>query len=40
MCVTEENQFRNEINPIRLADIGWCEAYKLAKLIKVQRKGI
>lgn len=40
MCATEENQFNNEINPIKLADIGWCEVYKLSKLIKVQRKGL
>ena len=38
--MTEENQFQNEINPIKLADIGWCETYKIGKLFKVQRAGI
>ena len=33
LCVTEENHFLNEINPIKLADIDWCSDYKLTKLL-------
>ena len=32
LCETEENEFKNEINPIKLADLGWCEDYKLIKI--------
>lgn len=34
LCITEENRFQNEINPIKLADLGWGDEYKLAKLIR------
>jgi len=34
MCITEENRFENIINPIKLADLGWIDDYKLDKIIK------
>ena len=37
LCETEENEFKNEINPIKLADLGWCEDYKLIKIYCLQR---
>jgi hypothetical protein len=36
LCITEENRFQNEINPIKLADLGWGDSYKLEKLIRNQ----
>jgi len=38
LCVTEENRFQNEINPIKLADLGWGDDYKLDKLMRHQNK--
>jgi hypothetical protein len=34
LCITEENRFQNEINPIKLADLGWVDDYKLEKLLR------
>jgi hypothetical protein len=34
LCITEENRYENAINPIRLADLGWSDTYKLDKLLK------
>jgi hypothetical protein len=34
LCITEENRFQNEINPIKLADLGWGDDYKLDKLLR------
>ena len=36
LCITEENRFQNEINPIKLADLGWVDDYKLEKLLRQQ----
>jgi hypothetical protein len=33
LCITEENRYENVINPIRLADLGWSDDYKLDRLI-------
>ena len=33
LCITEENRYENVINPIKLADLGWSDDYKLDKLI-------
>ena len=38
LCITEENRFQNEINPIKLADLGWGDDYKLDKLMRQQIK--
>ena len=40
LCVTEENNFKNEINPIKLGDIDWCNDYKLSKLLLYQLQNI
>lgn len=32
LCVTEENRFENAVNPIKLAELGWGDDYKLDKL--------
>ncbi|CDW89659.1 UNKNOWN [Stylonychia lemnae] len=40
LCITEENRFQNEINPIKLADLDWGDQYKLDKLMKQQIKQI
>ena len=34
LCITEENRYDNVINPIKLADLGWSDDYKLDKLIR------
>ena len=40
LCITEENAFSNEINPIKLADIGWCSDYKLSKMLALQIQNV
>jgi hypothetical protein len=40
LCITEENTYSNQINPIKLADIGWCNDYKLSKLLAYQTMGL
>lgn len=36
LCITEENRYENVINPIKLADLGWSDDYKLDKLMQQQ----
>jgi hypothetical protein len=33
LCITEENRYENQVNPIILADLGWSDDYKLDKLM-------
>ena len=40
LCITEENRFQNEINPIKLADLGWVDDYKLERLLRQQIKAV
>jgi hypothetical protein len=38
VCVTEENNHVNQINPVALADKDWTDDYKLKKLLQQQQK--
>lgn len=40
LCITEENRYDNQINPIKLADLGWGDDYKLDKLIRQQAQSV
>ena len=33
VCLTEENNHINKVNPVNLADKDWTDTYKLNKLI-------
>ena len=38
VCLTEENNHVNKVNPMSLADKDWTDEYKLQKLMAQQKK--
>lgn len=40
LCVTEENRFENQVNPIKLAYLEWGDNYKLEKLLAQQIQNV